>query len=123
MVGKDLCFWPAPNFGQKIGLTLSVFLWSSSYFGQKIGQILVETIFILISVLLKFSEVPSPLFKILRTLVRRTLQFSNEGDLRHSAIQLSNSNKHRKKIEQSWKERLVLLLAELGYLIIKLQEC
>ena len=23
MVGEDVCFWPAPNFGQKIGLNLS----------------------------------------------------------------------------------------------------
>ena len=44
--------------------------WSSPNFGQKIGRILGVIIYILIFVLLKFSEVPGlPLFKILRMLL------------------------------------------------------
>ena len=52
-VGEDVCFWPAPKFGQIMGPN-----WS-------------EDLFLLIFVL-KFSEVPAPpppLFKILRTLL------------------------------------------------------
>ena len=68
MVGKDLCVWTAPNFGQKIGLNLSEYL----FFGFHL--ILGETIFILIFVILKISKVPAPPllpspFKILRTLL------------------------------------------------------
>ena len=38
-IGEDLCFWSAPNFGQKIGLNLSedLFFWSSPDFGQENG--------------------------------------------------------------------------------------
>ena len=40
-VGEDLCIWPAPNFGQKIGLNLSenlfLFFWSSPHFEQENG--------------------------------------------------------------------------------------
>ena len=55
-VGEDLCFWPAPNFGQKIGLDLSEDL----FFGLQL--ILGEKIFILIFVF-KFSEFPGPPFQ------------------------------------------------------------
>ena len=50
MVGEYLCFWPAPNFAQRIGLNLSevLFFWSSPNFGQKIGLNLSETMFILV---------------------------------------------------------------------------
>ena len=45
MVDEDLCFWPAVNFGQIMGLNLSGDLFfSSPNFGQKIGLILNGTI-------------------------------------------------------------------------------
>ena len=47
-VGEDLCFRPAPNFGQKIGLNLSgdlFLLRSSPDFGQKSGLNLSEAFF------------------------------------------------------------------------------
>ena len=46
-VGEDLSFWPAPNFGPKIGLNLSedLFFRSSRNFGQKIGLNLSEDLF------------------------------------------------------------------------------
>ena len=36
-VGEDVCLWPAPKFGQKIGLNLSedLFFWSSPNSGQE----------------------------------------------------------------------------------------
>ena len=62
MVGEDVCFWLAPNFGQKVGLNLSedhfIIFWSSPNFEKKIRIHLSETMFILVCVLLKFSEVP-----------------------------------------------------------------
>ena len=51
MVDEDLCFWPAPNFGQKSGLNFSedlfffFFVWSSPNFGQKIELNLSEDLF------------------------------------------------------------------------------
>ena len=72
-----VCCRPAPNYGQKIGLSLSEDLFFFFFFplhlilGKKSDYILVEQFLILIFVLLKFSEVPGlPLFKILRTLLR-----------------------------------------------------
>ena len=62
-VGEDLCFWPFPNFGPKTGLNLSQDLF---FFGlhlildRKTGLILGGKIFILIFVILKFSEFPAP---------------------------------------------------------------
>ena len=46
MVDEDLCFWPAVNFGQIMGLNLSedLFFCSSPNFGQKIGLNLGGTI-------------------------------------------------------------------------------
>ena len=64
-----VCCRPAPNSGQKIGLSLSedlfffFFFCSSPDFGQKIGLNLGGTISILIFVLLRFSEVPGPPFQ------------------------------------------------------------
>ena len=59
---KTFSFRSSPNFVQKIGPNLSedLFFWSLPNFGQKNGLMLGETIFILIFVLLKFSEVPGP---------------------------------------------------------------
>ena len=43
-VGEDLYYWPAPKFGQKIGLNLGedLFFWSSPSFGKKFGLYLSE---------------------------------------------------------------------------------
>ena len=48
VVGEDLCFWPAPNFGHKTGLNLSedLFFLSSPNFGQKIGLNLSKDLFL-----------------------------------------------------------------------------
>ena len=47
MVGEDLCFWPALNFGPKNELNLSegLFFWTSPSFGQKSGLILSADLF------------------------------------------------------------------------------
>ena len=47
MVDEDLCYWPAPKFGQKIGLNLGedLFFWCSPSFGQKFGLNLSEDLF------------------------------------------------------------------------------
>ena len=44
--GEDLCFWPAPKFGQKIGLNLSedLFFWGGGG-GQRIGLNLSDDFF------------------------------------------------------------------------------
>ena len=82
-VGEDLCFWPAPNFGPKTGLNLDkdfLFFRSSSNFGQENGPILGGKIFILILVMLKFSEFPGPSpSKILRMLLERTIPSSSQA--------------------------------------------
>ena len=47
-VGKDVCFWPAPNFGEKIGLNLSEDLFCFCFlpnFGQKTRLNLSEDLF------------------------------------------------------------------------------
>ena len=64
-VGEDLCFWPAPNFGQKIGLNLreDLFFGFQLILDRKIALILGEKIFILIFVLFKFSEFLPPPFQ------------------------------------------------------------
>ena len=106
MVGEDLCFWSAPNFGQKFGLNLSenLFFWSSPNFGQKIGLTLGETIFILIFVILKVSEVPGPspfFFKILRRycLSQSILKsIIKEGIAKRSLPKLSSINTFHKKL-------------------------
>ena len=80
-MGEDLFSWPPPNFGPKTGLNLSKDLFSFFFFffglhlilGRKTDLILGWKIFILVFIILKFSEFPGlpppPLSKILRTIL------------------------------------------------------
>ena len=91
-VGEDFCFWLLPNFGSKTGQNLSEDLFSffggegsgpktglnlsedrffglHLIFGRKTDWFWLEKIFILVFVILKFSEFPAPLSKILCTLL------------------------------------------------------
>ena len=65
-VGEVVCFWPAPNFGQIMGLNLSEDLFFFALhliLGKKSDLFWVEQVLILIFVLLKFFKVPAPSFQ------------------------------------------------------------